>query len=265
MTVDDRWVTGEAYEAYMGRWSRPLAGRFLDWLGWDPAAHWLDVGCGTGALTSVISERCAPASVVACDPSEAFIAHARQHLSDERVSFVAAPAGTLPERDGGFGAIVSGLVLNFLADPGGAVSAFRARLRPGGRTGAYVWDYAEGMEFLRVFWDEAVRLDAGAEALDEGRRFPVCRPEALVSVFRSAGLQQVDTGSLEIPTVFASLDDYWRPFLRGTGPAPGYVASLDDDRRAELKARVARRLPTGPDGTIPLRARAWAVRGRRGE
>ena len=155
----DRWVTGDAYEAYMGRWSRPLARVFIEWLHPRPSANWLEVGCGTGALTSAICDLCDPASVVACDPSGPFIEHARRNFADARVSFIAAGAEALPNRDGGFDQVVSGLVLNFLPDPAQAVASMRKRLRPQGTVAAYVWDYAEGMELLRSFWEEAVDLD----------------------------------------------------------------------------------------------------------
>jgi SAM-dependent methyltransferase len=257
----DKWVTGDAYEAYMGRWSRPLARVFVEWLQPKPSAHWLEVGCGTGALTSTICDLCEPASVVACDPSEPFIEHARNNLSDARASFVIAGAEALPSRDGGFDAVVSGLVLNFLPDPGHAVASMRERLRPGGVVAAYVWDYAEGMEFLRCFWEEAVALNPRAAALNESRRFPLCRVPALISLFRAAGLEQVETDLLDIPADFADFADYWTPFLRGTGPAPSYVASLDSPSRESLRERLRRRLHAGSDGRIQLRARAWAVRG----
>jgi SAM-dependent methyltransferase len=257
----DRWVTGDAYEAYMGRWSRPLARVFVEWLQPKPSANWLEVGCGTGALTSAICDLGEPASIVACDPSASFIEHARQHLADARASFVVGGADALPRRAGGYDAAVSGLVLNFLPAPGAAVASLRERLRPGGTVAAYVWDYADGMELLRSFWDEAVASDPRAAALDEGRRFALCRAPALASLFREAGLVQVETDALEIPTDFASFDDYWTPFLRGTGPAPSYVASLDPLRCGMLSDRLRRRLHADGDGRIHLRARAWAVRG----
>lgn len=257
----DMWVTGAAYEAYMGRWSRPLARVFVEWLHPKSLAHWLEVGCGTGALTSTICDLCEPASIVACDPSEPFVEHARCNLSDPRASFVIAGADALPRRDGGFDAVVSGLVLNFLPDPGKTVASFRERLRPGGIVAAYVWDYAGGMEFLRYFWEEAVASDPSAAALDEGRRFPLCRVPALVSLFRAAGLAQVEAGKLDIPTDFADFDDYWEPFRRGTGPAPSYLTSLDPTSRELLRERLKWRLHPESDGRIPLGARAWAVRG----
>jgi SAM-dependent methyltransferase len=257
----DGWVTGDAYEAYMGRWSRLLARQFVEWLDPRPLANWLEVGCGTGALTSTICSLCEPASVVACDPSQPFIECARKHLSDPRASFIVAGAEALPRRDGGFDAIVSGLVLNFLPDAGEAVSSIRERLRSGGIAAAYVWDYSQGMEFLRFFWEEAVASDPRAAAFDEGQRFPLCRAAALVSLFRAADLKKVETHPLEISTDFASFDDYWTPFLRGTGPAPSYVVSLNPTSCASLKERLRQRLHAGSNGHIQLRARAWAVRG----
>jgi SAM-dependent methyltransferase len=257
----DRWVTGDAYEAYMGRWSRPVARAFVAWLHPKPLAHWLEVGCGTGALTSTVCDLCEPASVVAADPSEPFIEHARKHLPDPRVSFVVAGAEALPRREGGFDAAVSGLVLNFLPDPAAALASIRERVRHGGTVAAYVWDYAEGMECLRSFWEEAVALDPRAVALDEGKRFPLSQATSLASLFRTGGLAQVETHALDIPTDFTTFDDYWMPFLRGTGPAPAYVASLDPRNRELLRARLERRLRARSDGRIPLRARAWAVRG----
>lgn len=257
----DNWLMGDAYDVYMGRWSRLVARAFVRWLQPEPSAHWLEVGCGTGALTATICEICDPPSVVACDPSEPFVEHARRNVPDSRASFCVAGADALPRRDGGFDIAVSGLVLNFIPDPGSAVAAIRERLRMGGVAASYVWDYSDGMELLRCFWDEAVASDPGAGVLDEGTRFPLCREPALGSLWREAGLEHVETRALEISTVFASFEDYWDPFLRGTGPAPSYVASLDHDRRVALRERLRRRLHTGNDGTVRLRARAWAVRG----
>jgi SAM-dependent methyltransferase len=258
--MSDRWLAGDAYERYMGRWSRPLARAFLEWLRPPGGAHWIEVGCGTGALTTAIVSSCDPRAVVACDPSDAFIAHARAALADPRVSFVAGGADALPSRDGGFDVAVSALVLNFVPAPHEAMAVLRQRLRPGGTVAACVWDYAAGMEFLRAFWDEAVAVDPRAAALDEGRRFPLCAVPALRALFESAGLTHVDTGAVEIETRFAGLDDYWEPFLRGTGPAPAFVASLEASARDELRDRLRRRLPATSSGEIPLRARAWSVR-----
>ncbi|HSD50678.1 MAG TPA: class I SAM-dependent methyltransferase [Candidatus Methylomirabilis sp.] len=261
VACNDKWAAGDAYEAYMGRWSRPVARPFVEWLRPKPSAHWLDVGCGTGALTSTICQLSNPASVIACDPSESFVNDARSRILDPRVSFLLAGAHDLPMRDGGFNAVVSGLVLNFVSDPEKAVASMRACLCPGGCVAAYVWDYAGRMEFLRHFWEEAIALDRGAASLDEGRRFPLCQPETLASLFRAARLKQVETHALEISTYFEDFNDYWKPFLGGTGPAPTYAASLEPSRRELLRQRLQQRLQPEPDGQIHLVARAWAVRG----
>jgi SAM-dependent methyltransferase len=259
---DDKWTAGEAYDEYMGRWSRPLARAFLNWLGPMASAHWLEVGCGTGSLTSMICELAQPASVVACDPSKPFLDHAREKLSDSRATFVVVGADSLPTRDGGFEAIVSGLVLNFIPEPERALDAMRERAAPGGVIAAYVWNYSGGIEFLHAFWEEAVGLDPAAAALDEAQRFGAWQPPMLEALFASARLEAVEAGRLEVPTDFADFEDYWRPFLGGTGPAPSYVASLNPERREQLKERLRGRFLPGSDGSIRLRARASVVRGR---
>jgi trans-aconitate methyltransferase len=259
--ADDRWLTGDAYEAYMGRWSRPLATEFVRWLRPMPSANWLEIGCGTGALTAAVCGHAEPVSIVACDASPSFIEHARRNIATAQASFVAASVDQMPRREGGFDVIVSGLVFNFLPSPGAAAASMRDRLRRGGVLAAYVWDYAEGMEFLRFFWEEAVALDARASESDERSRFTLCSEAALASLFRDTGLMQVETGALEIPTDFASFDDYWTPFLRGTGPAPSYVASLEPTQRGVLRERLRERLQPHTDGPIRLRARSWVVRG----
>jgi hypothetical protein len=198
---------------------------------------------------------------VGCDPAEPFVAYARQHLQDSRASFVVAGVGSLPGRPGGYGSIASQLALNFFPDARAAVAEMRSLAARGGTISACVWDYAGRMDFLRLFWDAAAATDPGARDLDEGVRFPMCRPEALVDLFRQAGLHDVYCEPLEIPMDFAGFDDYWRSFLGSTGPAPSYVASLNAAARSLLAQTLASTVPRGPDGRIALIARAWAVRG----
>lgn len=245
----------------MGRWSRRMAPGFVAWLDVAPDVHWLDVGCGTGALTTAVCAGARPASVTGCDPAEPFIAFARERVRDPRVSLVVAGVGALPAHPGGYGSIASLFALNFFPSPGDALREMRSLAAPGAVISACVWDYAEGMEFLRTFWDAATEADAGARDLDEGRRFPLCRPDALETLFNDAGLRDVRCEGIEIPTVFDDFDDYWGPLLGGTGPAPTYVATLEAARREALAAAVARRLAREADGSIALTARAWAVRG----
>jgi SAM-dependent methyltransferase len=212
-------------------------------------------------LTSAICERAFPASVLGCDPAETFIDYARGVLQDDHASFVVAGTGGLPARAGGYGSVTSLLALNFFPDPQAAVSEMRSLTARRGRVSACVWDYAGRMEMLRFFWDTATALDPSAREQDEGKRFPLCHPDPLRDVFGAAGLSDVRCDPIEIPMAFPGFDDYWRPLLGGTGPAPSYVASLSPDRRTALARRLERTLPHGPDGAIALTARAFAVCG----
>jgi len=259
--IPDNWTAGSTYEDFMGRWSRKLAPRFVSWIGAPSNLHWLDVGCGTGALTGAICDHADPASVIGCDPAEPFIEYARTHASDVRASFVVAGTGSLPRRAGGYGSVASMLALNFFPDPAAGVGEMLSATVPRGTVSACVWDYAGKMEFLRIFWDTVAAIDPGARELDEGRRFPLCRPEALGALFRDAGLRDVSCEAIDIRTEFAGFDDYWRPLLGGTGPAPSYVKSLDGDGQKALAGKLERALPGGAGGRIGLTARAWAVRG----
>lgn len=258
--VPDTWERGSPYEWYIGRWSRQMAPLFLAWLDRPAGQRWLDVGCGTGALSAAILDHCTPGSVVGVEPSEGFRQLAAQHLAG-KARFVAGQASALPLDDAACDVVVSGLVLNFVLDLPAALLEMKRVAAPGGTIAAYVWDYADGMEIIRRFWDVAVSLDPAAAPLHEGRRFPVCEPSMLKAAFEDAGLTEVDTTPLEVMAVFADFDDYWRPFLGGQGPAPAYVMSLPDAQRADLKARLASALPTAASGAIVLGSRAWAVRG----
>jgi SAM-dependent methyltransferase len=259
----DAWASGAAYEPYVGRWSRPVAREFLRWLGIPTAKHWVDVGCGTGALAETILAEAAPASIRGADRSEGYVAYARAHVADSRASFEVADAQELPLDWRDADAVVSGLVLNFVAEPLHAVAEMARVARPSGVVAAYVWDYAGGMELMRRFWDAAAALDPDAAALDEGRRFPICRPEPLAALFREAELAEIETRAIDVPTVFRDFDDYWSPFVGGQGPAPSYAMSLTEEARARLRERLRETLPTAAGGSIALTARAWAVRGRK--
>jgi SAM-dependent methyltransferase len=259
--VDSRWDSGGAYEPYVGRWSRLVAREFVRWLAVPPKSRWLDVGCGTGALAQAILEQAAPSEVVGIDPSAAYVASASARMDrDPRARFEIGDAQTLRAPVASFDAIVSGLVLNFLPRAESALARMARVAHPGGTVGAYVWDYAEGMQMMRYFWDAAGALDPEAKELDEGRRFRLCRPEPLGRLFLSAGLGDVEVRAIEVPTRFRDFDDYWSPFLGGQGPAPHYAMSLSDERREELRERIRASLPSDPGGGILLTARAWAVR-----
>jgi SAM-dependent methyltransferase len=258
----DRWAAGDAYDAFMGRWSRALAAPFLESLSVPPGRRWLEVGCGTGALTAAILESQAPARLVACEPSAPLLEGARRALRDFRVAFHAAASGALPREPPGFDVVVSSLVLNFLPDPLAGLREMADCARPGGLIAAAVWDYGSGMEYLRTFWDAATGLEPQAAALDEGVRFPLCRLETLEDLFRRAGLTDVRCGAVTIETEFASFADYWQPLLGGTGPAPSYVATLRPPRRQALESRLRAELSSRGPAPWRLQARAWTVVGR---
>jgi SAM-dependent methyltransferase len=258
--VSDTWEQGSPYERYVGRWSRQVAPRFLSWLGAPPGRRWLDVGCGTGALSAAILENCSPSSVTGIDPSEGFLKTAERNLAG-RAALQQGSATAIPLADAAVDVVVSGLVLNFVPDPRAALAEMSRVLADRGVVAAYVWDYAGKMDLMRFFWDAAVELDPGVSGQDEGVRFPVCNPRALKALFTGAGLQRVAAAPIDIATPFASFDDYWQPFLGGQGPAPAYAMSLGEEARGRLRERIRTRMPIAADGSIPLAARAWAVRG----
>jgi SAM-dependent methyltransferase len=262
----------EAYESFMGRWSRQLAAAFVVFAGARAGDDVLDVGSGTGALAAVVlAETRASASLkpgaatgrlAGIDASKAYVDYARIRTKSERVTFEEGDGQQLRFSNAEFDATLSLLVINFIPDPGRAVSEMIRVTRPGGIVAAAVWDYGEGMEMLRVFWDEAVALDPSCDARDE-RHMPLCRPGELAALWRQHGLADTVEAPLVIELPFASFDDFWSPFLGGQGSAPSYLMPLGDAQRARLREALRARLPYAPDGSIPLVARAWAVRGVR--
>ena len=257
----DIWQSGAGYEGYVGRWSRRVAAEFIERLAVPAGRRWVDVGCGTGAVTQTILKLADPASVVGIDPSEAFVAFARSQVADARATFAIGDGADLPLPDACADAAVSGLVLNFVPDPIAMLAEMRRVVRPGGSVAIYVWDYADGMEIMRHFWDAAIEQDAAVRDLSESLRFEICKPDPLRAAFRGAGLTEVDIDPIDVPTVFQDFEDYWRPFLMATAPAPRHVMSLPEHDREDLRRRLQSRLPTQDDGSIHLTARAWAARG----
>lgn len=256
-TEFDAWSVGHNYEQYMGRWSRQLAGRFLDWLAPPRDADWLDIGCGTGALTSAILERAAPHSILALDPSKDFVAYARTAIDDDRAEFAVGDATALPAA-ASVDIAASALVLNFIPDRVAALREMLRVLKPAGVLAFYVWDYpGGGMGMIDVFWKAAAELDQRAAALDEALRFPFCTRDGLAALCRDAGLTSPVIEPIETQTEFADFDAFWHPFTLGAGPAPGYCMNLPADAREALRQRLAERLG---GGRIRLPARAWAVR-----
>jgi SAM-dependent methyltransferase len=258
------WAKGDAYEPYIGRWSRLVAKDFLDWLAVPSGGNWLDVGCGTGAVTQSILQYAGPASVTGVDSAEGFVAYARERVQDTRARLGVASAMALPFGDDKFDAVVAGLVLNFIPDKEAALAEMVRVSTKDGVVGAYLWDYAEGMQMTRTFWDAAVEMDPAAIEKDQARLFPICKPEPMARLFGGAGLRNVEVRAIDVPTHFRDFDDLWSPYLGGQGPAPGYVVSLTEERRTALREHLRSKLPVASDGSISLVARAWAVRGRKG-
>jgi trans-aconitate methyltransferase len=257
----DNWNSGDAYEQYVGRWSRKVASEFLACLQAPPGRAWADIGCGTGALISSILTMCEPLSVRGIDSSSGFVFLARQRITDPRARIETGDATHLPWDAGSADVTVSGLVLNFVPDHAAVAREMVRVTKPGGSVAAYVWDYAGGMQMMRHFWDAAIAVSPNDAKLDQAERFPLCQPEPLQRLFEGAGLKSVTVRAIDIPTVFQNFDDYWQPFLGRTGSAPTYLASVDDETRERIRSLLKSRLVPGADGTIALTAKAWAVRG----
>jgi SAM-dependent methyltransferase len=247
----------------MGRWSRRVAREFISWLTVPAGGQWLDVGCGTGALSQTVLQLAEPARIKGIDRSDGFVNFAREHVQDDRVRFEVGDAEELTDDSETFDAVVSGLVLNFIPHPERALAEMTRVTRSGGMVAVYVWDYAEGMQFIRHFFDAAVALNSKAAEHDEGPRFPICHPDALRQLFEATRLQHVEVRPIEVPTVFRDFDDYWSPFLAGQGPAPSFAMSLIEEHRVALREQIRAGLPFNADGSIHLSARAWAARGIR--
>jgi SAM-dependent methyltransferase len=257
----DAWQAGENYDAYMGRWSRQVAPQFLDWLGVSDNLDWLEVGCGTGALSAAILSQCRPKSLIAIDPSEGFVSRARANVPDGRALFQVGDAQALEFETASRDVAVSGLVLNFVPEKEKAIAEMQRVVRPGGTIGFYVWDYpGRGVEFMRAFWGAATALDPKATDLAENNRFPYCTPDGLADLVSGTGLRPVECIPIVVDTVFRDFEDYWHPFSLGTGPAPGYCMSLDPEARRRLRESLRDSLPRRENGSIPLKAKAWAIK-----
>lgn len=262
--LKDTWVNGAAYEYYIGRWSRLVARQFVAWINVPSSTRWLDVGCGTGILSQTILDVTSPQKVLGIDSSEGYVEYACEHMRNPHVCFRLGDAQALPVESSSYDAAVSGLVLNFVAQPNQMLSEMIRVVRMGGTVAAYVWDYADYMQPIRYFWNAAVALDKTVVALDEGQRFPLCQPESLIQLFQtSAQLENVEIRAIDVAVIFHNFDDYWSPFLGGQGPAPSYAMSISEERRIALREYLRRTLPVNTDGSIHLIARAWAIRGLR--
>jgi SAM-dependent methyltransferase len=255
------WGAGaaDAYEQYMGRWSRKIAPLFVDWLAPPQGKRWIDIGCGTGQLSLQIANKCNPNHHIGIDTSEGFLTQAKKYVPS--AEFRVGDAQNIDLPDDIVDYAVSGLVLNFIPDKAKALNEMARIVRPDGTVALYVWDYAGQMQIMRYFFDTARLIDPKSSAYDDGINAPICRPKALSDAFTAAGLSHVETTAIDIPAAFVDFQDYWKPFLGGTGSAPKYCMSLDENTRNQIRDAVRAKLPTGPDGEILLAVRAWAVKG----
>lgn len=247
------FVAADAYDRFMGRYSRLLAPQTADLAGITAGQHALDVGCGPGALTTELVTRLGPEAVAAVDPSEPFVAAARDRHPGVDVRL--APAEHLPFPDSAFDAALAQLVVHFMADPVAGLAEMRRVTRPGGVVVACVWDHAGGKGPLGAFWNAARELDP--EVRDEGH-LPGAREGHLAQLFTDAGLTDVESTSLVVELEHATFDDWWEPFTAGVGPAGAYVATLDNERRATLREACRSQLPDPP---FTLTTVAWAASG----
>ena len=255
------FADAEAYEQFMGRWSRLVAPLLVEYAGLRDGWRVLDVGSGTGSLALEIARRCPRSNVVGVDPSREYVAYASSLSRDRRVRFETGDAQALALPDASFDACVSLLVFNFIPDAQKALAELRRVTRGGGAIAAATWDYGDGMQMLRRFWDAAVELDPDAAKLDE-KRMRLRRAGELAALWKSGGLLQVEEKPLEITMPFQSFDDFWQPFLKRQGPAGAYVARLSPERQSALRDALLGRLPPGArSGAFELGARTWAVRG----
>ena len=252
----------EAYDRFMGRWSRLLAPLLLEFADVPDEGRVLDAGSGTGSMAFAITSGKARCQVIGIDPSKEYVAYAAsRNRAGARATFETGDAQHLRFADGTFQSCLSLLVFNFIPDPGLALRELARVTRPGGRIAAAVWDYGTGMRMLRVFWDAVVSLNPEASKFDE-RNMPLCRAGELTSLLMKGGLTGVEERPLDITMRFASFEDYWNPFLLGQGPAGAYVRRVDPDRAKILRDEVRRRLAVSDDNvSFELPARAWAVRG----
>jgi len=248
-----------AYERFMGRWSRAVAPVFLDWLGARPRANWLDVGCGTGILAETLLELCAPASVDAIDPAPAQVKAAERGPAAGRAAFRVADARKLPFPDASFDVVASALVINFIPERPAALAEMRRVARADGVVAAYVWDFAAELSPSGPLRRAMRRVGAevpgipGAEA---------SRLEALDGLFRSAGLEQVETRTIDVCLAYADFQDFWQAQTAGYAPTTKIIAAMKDSERARLRRTAQSGLPSGPNGLIEYCARANAIKAR---
>jgi ubiquinone/menaquinone biosynthesis C-methylase UbiE len=256
-------VDGDGYELQMGRWSRRLAGPFLDFVGTADGESVLDVGCGTGSLTFALKERCRPRQLRGVDFSPAYVEHATRKNQDPKIVFEVGDACALSFPDQSFDRVLSLLMLHFVPRAEQAIAEMRRVARPGAVVGATVWDARGGFVATRMFFDTAAVLDPKAnERRARSYIRPMTRPGELRQAWLAAGFTDVVETTLGIRMEYASFDDYWAPYLGKDGPQAEYVATLSDAERERLRNALRLAYVDGEaDGPRSYAALAWAVKG----
>jgi ubiquinone/menaquinone biosynthesis C-methylase UbiE len=254
---------GDGYELSMGRWSRKLAEKFIDFAAAADGEDVLDVGCGTGSLTFTLAARSRCKSITGIDFSPAYIAFAQRKNSDARIAFEQGDACAMPYADRSFDCVMAMLVLHYVREPKMAIAEMRRVARPGATVAATVWDARGGFVGNRIFFDTAAALDPGAvKHRDRYYTHPMTRPGELAAAWREAGFTDVREGYLTIHMTFANFTDYWTPVTGKDGPLAAYVNSLAPEPREIFKSALSSAYCGGEaDGPRSYAASAWAVRG----
>jgi SAM-dependent methyltransferase len=248
-------VSSAAYARFMGRYSQPLAVRFADLVGVAGEQRALDVGCGGGALTSVLVERLGAARVCAVDPSEPFVTALPELLPGVEVRRAAAER--LPYPDGAFDRTLAQLVVHFMTDPVAGLAEMARVTAPGGVVAANVWDHAGHEGPLATFWRAARDLDPG---IHDESRLPGTAEGQLAELFTAAGMSAPRSARLAVRVAHPGFEEWWEPFTLGVGPAGAHVAALDDDHRAALRERCRELLPAGSFTVDAVAWTAWWTR-----
>jgi ubiquinone/menaquinone biosynthesis C-methylase UbiE len=248
-----------AYERFMGRWSRAVAPAFLDWLGARRRASWLDVGCGTGILAEALLELCAPASVHAVDSAPAQLKAAGHGPAGGRATFRVADARKLPYADAAFDVVASALVINFIPDRAPALAEMRRVARAGGMVAGYVWDFGENLSPSGPLRRAMLRFGTDVPGIPGTE---ASRLEALRVLFEGAGLEEVETRTIDVCLAYADFQDFWRAQTPRYAPTTKIILGMKESERARLMRSVQSALPAGPNGSIEYCARANAIKAR---
>ncbi|HYL78994.1 MAG TPA: methyltransferase domain-containing protein [Bryobacteraceae bacterium] len=255
------WNDAAAYESYVGQWSRIIAPMFVQWLSPPPNLKWLDVACGTGALTSAILNSAHPAAIDAIDRSPAYLNYAREHVPDPRAHFQLGTADELPYPASSFDLAVSGLILNFI-DADRALAEQCRVAKPSATIAAYIWDYAGAYDYARFFWDAAAAVDPAATEYDPKRRFVLHHADGLRQLFTNHALADVDTTFLDAQASFPNFDSYWQALDARQGSMAEYLSAIGEETRAAIRRNLAAQVQREENAPVRLRLRAIAVKGR---